>query len=141
MLELEKIRKMPVGTCNFHMSTLSKIERFREGREELKRKYPDLTMAQVRAYLRGEGDLPDDNCRHMFYAREQAKKYKLKIPERYLTGESLDVFFAPECYRFYDFRIFSYFSWYEPWEETVLLTGPLFSIDADAQDGETGGEV
>lgn len=135
---------MPVGTCNFAHSTLGYIREFRQGKDALLRDHPDITLAQVRQYLMGEGELPEEVrqkvdamqevrkdaiAREMSYAKAQARYDGLAIPEKYLTGEMLDVYFSPETYRYYDFWVYSFFSWYEPWEEGMLMMGPLFSID------------
>lgn len=145
---------MPVGTCNFNFSTLHRIERFRKDKDALLRDHPDITLAQVRQYLMGEGELPEEVCqkidamqeyrkagieREMHYARAQARYDGLAVPEKYVNGEMLDVYFSPETYRYYDFWVYSFFSWYEPWEEAALLTGPLFSIDSITPEREAGG--
>lgn len=134
---------MPVGTCRFAHSTLRTIEKFRKDKDDLLKDHPDITLAQVRQYLMGKGELPEkvrqkvDEMQEyrkaqiqyeMSYAKAQARYDGLEIPEKYVNGEVLDVYFAPETYRYYDFWLYSFFSWYEPWEEAVLLTGPLFSM-------------
>lgn len=134
----------PKKAC-FPFSTLRAIEKFRQGKDELEKEFPDLSWDKVRNFL--ENDITDgipavalEKVQHlnsirkdaiqyrMAYAQDKARLDGIQIPEKYMTGDALDVFFSPEVYRYYDFWVYSFFSWFQPWEEAQLMAGPLFSI-------------
>lgn len=134
-----------VGEANFKRSTLNAIEAFKKGKEKLTEKWPSITAENIRSFLMGDysiaipeemkeeienlNDIRKDAIKtEMHYAKASARLDGIQLPEQYISGEALDVFFAPETYRYYGFRVFQFFSWYEPWEETQLLAGKLFSI-------------
>lgn len=128
---------------DFGPGTLEGIEDFDRMRDEIHVSFPEVSLKQVREYLTGIGDLPDSmkpvveemnqlrkDCieYQMSWAKDFAEADGIEIPQEYLTGDALDVFFAPETYRFFDFTVYYHFSWYEPWEMIELLSGPLFSM-------------
>lgn len=130
---------------NFAPSTIKAVKLFNTGLEQFKKKNPDISLFKAREYLNGRLTLPKDTedeidnlngirkeaiQYQMSYADAQAKSEGITIPEKYITGQALDVYFAESTYRFYDFFVFKYFSWYEPWEEAYFTSeeAELFAI-------------
>lgn len=131
---------------DFSVETLKAIKAFNDGIEGLKKDFPDIFLKEIRDFLKtGESDLlPEEVKRRakelndirkesiefqLSFVKDQAYDEGKEIPEEYVTGEALDVFFSPETYnKYFDFWVFRYFSWFEPWEEAQLLTESFFSI-------------
>lgn len=131
--------------ARFAPSTVKAIKSFEDGLYVFKKEYPEFPLDLIRKYLEGKVKLPDDVEKQvnflqeirknairyqMEYAKAEAESEGIKIPEKYLTGDALDVYFTENTYRFYDFYVYRFFSWYEPWEEAKFANDDfeLFGI-------------
>ena len=123
---------MAITPIRFAPSTIKAIKSFEDGLYVFKKEYPEFPLDLVRMYLEGKAGLPDDVKKQvdflqeirkeairyqMEFAKAEAEAEGIQIPEKYLTGDALDVYFTENTYRYYDFYVYKYFSWYEPWEE------------------------
>ena len=128
----------------FDPVTLGRIKKFQEGIDELQKR--GVSLATAREYLlsresdvlsQEDKDLIDELERvrkksiHfvMEMARREAADDGIEIPSRYLTGDTLEVVFAPETYRYEEFDIFSWFSWYTLTEKAdIAMNSKLFRL-------------
>ena len=131
--------------ANFDPVTMKRIQDFQHGKDKLFEDYPEVTMVRIRDYIQSgiRYGMTDDlverlntlnNLRKraiafvMETARRQAADDGITIPQKYLDGSALDPVFAPETYRFEEFKIYSWLSWYTKEEEGTFAMGPLFSL-------------
>ena len=116
---------------DFEKTTLSLIKKFNDLFDEIRKKYPTVTMPMIRNYINSgnkiEG-IPDElynDLDKLYQIRleaiktesnhiiSQAKKSGLKVPDDIISGKSLIPFFEDEIYeKISTLRVYEYMTFY-----------------------------
>ena len=148
--------KLKEMVFDFEISTLNSIKEFNNFFSEIKKRYPNLTMPMIRAYLKNgirvdgvPNKLYDDLDKLSQIRMEAIKREKIHIiaqtkergvalSEDIISGESLIPFFDDKIYeKVPTLRVYEYLSFYSPEEIAQMTKKPELSNEArESEDDE-----